>query len=142
MFVRPGLCRTSLEVSKCRDQKSRLPHEPFGATVRGRPGLEHAESPALEVLDAVLTMPEIVVQAKDLSDQARPEMKRRHCALLLRRATCDAEENFSLRIGQERARNFEPFTQSDDELTRRDQIRQGQCRIRRAQQCVLDRAKQ
>jgi len=39
-------------------------------------------------------------------------------------------------------RNFQPLTQSSDELTRRDQVREGQRPDRRAQSCVFDRAKQ
>jgi hypothetical protein len=96
VLVVAAICGAAFEVAKRGNEESRLPHEPLGPAVVRRAWLEHAKRPPLEVVDAVLTPLELVVQTKDFSDEARPQMKRRLGSLLVRDSTCDSEKDLSL----------------------------------------------
>jgi len=136
------LCRAALEVPECGDQETRLSYESFGSAIDGCPRLEHAEGAPLEVVHAVLTTLELVIQAKNLGDKTWPQMKWRLGALLLRDATSDAKKDLSFCSGQNRTRAAETLTQSKNDLARRHQIREHQRAGRRAQYRAFDRAEQ
>ena len=103
VLVVATLRRAALEVAKRGDQESCLPHEPLGAAVVRSPRLEHTQGATLEVIDAVLTPPELVVQTKNLGDETGPQLERRLRALLVREATGHAKEYFSLSRREHRA---------------------------------------
>jgi hypothetical protein len=96
------LCRAALEVPEGGNQETRLSYESFGSAIDGCPRLEHGEGAPLEVVHAVLTTLELVIQAKNLGDETWPQMKWRLGALLLRDATSDAKKDLSFCSGQNR----------------------------------------
>ncbi len=130
VLVFAALGRATLEVTERGDQESRLPHETLGSTIRGGTGLEHAERPALEVVHAVLTPLQLVVQPESLRDKTRPKTKRRLCSARVRRATGHSEKDFALGRREQRTRASQALAEPEDELTRRDEIGQHHCRRR------------
>ena len=94
VFAEPG--RATLEVTERGYEESRLPHETLGSTIRGGTRLEHTERPALEVVHAVLTPLQLVVQPESLRDKTRPKTKRRLCSASVRRPAGHSEKNFAL----------------------------------------------
>jgi hypothetical protein len=140
VFVVAALRGAALEVAKGSDEESRLPDEPLGTAVVRGSRLEHTERAALEIVNAVLTPLELVVQTKDFGDETGPELKGWLGALFLRDATCDSEKHFSLSRCEYGACITEPFAQTGNELTRRYEIRQRQGLRRRIEHRVLDGA--
>ncbi|HEY6616597.1 MAG TPA: hypothetical protein VIZ32_18825, partial [Vicinamibacterales bacterium] len=131
MFVVAALRRAALEVAKGSDEESRLPDEPLGTAVVRGSRLEDTERAPLEIVNAVLTPLELVVQTKDFGNETGPESEGWLGALFLRDATSDSEKHFSLSRCEHSACVAEPFAQTGNELTRRDEIRKRQCLRRR-----------
>ena len=140
MFVIAALRRAALEVAKSSDEESRLPDEPLGTAVVRGARLEHTERAPLEIVNAVLTPLELVVQTKDFGNETGPELEGWLGALLLRDTTCDSEKHFSLSRCEYSAWVAEPFAQTGNELTRREEIRKRQCLRRRTEHRVFDGA--
>ena len=113
MFVLAALGRSAFELPECRHQESRLAHETFGSAIGGRTGLEHAKRSPLEIVDAVLAPPQLVVEPENLGDETGAEMKWWLCALCTRRATRHAEKNFALGRCEHRSEVAEAFARTE-----------------------------
>jgi hypothetical protein len=115
---------SALELSKCAGQKSRLRHQPLGAAVGGRAGLEQIERAALEVVHAVPAQPQLVVEAQDLGNEPGPDLERRRQPGLTRRATRRAKQRLALGARQHLVPRVETFGKTLRQLARRDEVRQ------------------
>ena len=89
-------------------QKTRLPQQPFGATVEIAAGLQLSDEQSFERIDAAAVAMEVFVQAEDLEHESRPQLERWRAPNGEGVLCCLPEYDFSLQFVQPRGRRPQP----------------------------------
>jgi hypothetical protein len=91
----------AFEICKRRGEKLGLTKQPLGAAIGFRDRTEFRRQQPMEIVDALEVPPQVVVEAHDFDDQARPQSERRTRASLFRRSGGEPKQHFSLEVRQQ-----------------------------------------